>query len=285
MPPFFNEEIKMSKKVSEESVDNVIGKLIEGKNKDEIRELYSEIQDVLKDKGVDALDFNDKLRLAIKDIENSSDKIDYDGKKYTTVAKRIEIVRKYFGFDVQIKTENISVNDNTVVFKASLVLHTDKGTREISTGHAEEKRTASEMNKKAAYEVAETSAIGRALGNAGLSGGEFASANELAAVGAIKSKVSDDLLSHLKAYAKTSKTSWKTALSTQGVQDETELTEDKALKLLTIFLKTINNTNKNSATSQQIEKDTKNTKEKVIAKNEVVESSNAKPDDGLDIPL
>lgn len=62
----------MTKKVSEESVNSVVLKLIEGKNKNDVKELYSEIQDVFKDNGLDALDFNDKLRLAVKEIENSS---------------------------------------------------------------------------------------------------------------------------------------------------------------------------------------------------------------------
>jgi len=268
----------MSKKVSSESVDSVMNKLIEGKDSIDVKEIYSEIEDFFAENNLDALSFNAKLRQAIKEIEQSSDKIDYDGKKYTTVAKRIDVIRKYFGFDVQIKTENSSVNDSTVVFKASLILFNGNEQREISTGHAEEKRLSSEMNKKAAYEVAETSAIGRALGNAGLSGGEFASANELAAVGAIKSKISEDLLGHLKVCAKTARTSWKSALATQGVQDENELTEDKAIKLLSIFLKTINNTSKNDATSKQIAQEKATTsKEK---KTESV--SNEKNTDGSD---
>lgn len=268
----------MTKKVSEESVNSVVLKLIEGKNKNDVKELYSEIQDVFKENGLDALDFNDKLRLAVKEIENSSEKIDYDGKKYTTVAKRIEVIRKYFGLDVQIKTENIAVNDSTVVFKATLILFTDKGERVLATGHAEEKRTSSEMNKKAAFEVAETSAIGRALGNAGLSGGEFASANELAAVGALKSKSSTDLVDHLKVLAKTSNTSWKSALATQGVVDENELTDEKSFLLLNIFLKAIANTNKNAETATKIANDKKNQKTTVKAKAEVEKPSDDKND-------
>lgn len=129
----------MSKKVSSESVDSVMNKLIEGKDSIDVKEIYSEIEDFFAENNLDALSFNAKLRQAIKEIEQSSDKIDYDGKKYTTVAKRIDVIRKYFGFDVQIKTENISVNDSTVVFKASLILFNGNEQREISTGHAEEK--------------------------------------------------------------------------------------------------------------------------------------------------
>lgn len=68
------------------------------------------------------------------------------------------------------------------------------------------------------------------------------------------------------------------ALATQGVQDENDLTEDKAIKLLSIFLKTINNTSKNDATSKQIAQEKATTsKEK---KTESV--SNEKNTDGSD---
>ena len=49
----------------------------------------------------------------------------------------------------------------------------------VATGHAEEVRTASMINKTSALENCETSAIGRALASFGLAGTEFASANEV----------------------------------------------------------------------------------------------------------
>jgi deoxycytidylate deaminase len=51
--------------------------------------------------------------------------------------------------------------------------------RIIATGHAEEKRKASQINSTSALENCETSAIGRALAGAGFGGSEFASANEV----------------------------------------------------------------------------------------------------------
>lgn len=251
----------MSKK--DVSIQETVAQFIENNESDEVNSLYDDLIDIFG-KGSDVLTFNQKLRLAVKEIENSNDKIDYDGRKYTTVAKRLDILRKYFGLDVSIKTENISINDSVVIFKATLILNDGKEGRAISTGHAEEKRSASKINEVAAFEVAETSAIGRALANTGLSGGEFASANELSAVGALKAKASEEIVNHLKTLAKTAKTSWKAALATQNVTDENDFTEEKALKLLTIFLKTIGNHTKNESTSAKIKQDeTKNKKDKV----------------------
>jgi hypothetical protein len=56
----------------------------------------------------------------------------------------------------------------------------DKDGRTIATGYAEEHRTASQINRTSALENCETSAIGRALANFGLGGGEYASADEVA---------------------------------------------------------------------------------------------------------
>lgn len=262
----------MSKK--EASIKTSIQDFINTNDSESVSELYQDLVDIFG-KESHVLDFNQKLKLAIKDIESSADKIDYDGKKYTTVSKRIEVLRKYFGLDVSIKTENISINDSVIIFKATLLLHTEKGIREIATGHAEEKRTSSKINEVAAFEVAETSAIGRALGNAGLNGGEFASANEMSAVGAIKSKASEEVLNHLKELSKTSKTPWKAALATQGVKDENELTDEQALKLMNIFLKSISNNKKNSKTNEKINAD------KAQSKPVNQETSNEEDDDPI----
>jgi hypothetical protein len=56
----------------------------------------------------------------------------------------------------------------------------DEKGRVIATGHAEEVRASSQINKTSALENAETSAIGRALAALGMAGTEFASADEVA---------------------------------------------------------------------------------------------------------
>ncbi len=100
------------------------------------------------------------------------------GKVYDTVALRVSKFRKSDDTaNFAIETELIDRTESDVVIKA--IIKNDEG-RVIATGHAEENRTASTINKTSALEVAETSAIGRALAAFGLAGTEFASADEVA---------------------------------------------------------------------------------------------------------
>ena len=100
------------------------------------------------------------------------------GKKYHDVSQRIEAFRAFHPKH-QIKTEMIFNDGKMIVFKASIF---DPEGRELATGHAEEVRGSTNVNKTSALENCETSAIGRALAQMGLHGGEFASLNELMGV-------------------------------------------------------------------------------------------------------
>ena len=100
-------------------------------------------------------------------------------KFYTTVATRVEILRKHFGEDCKIITSPISRDMTAVVMKAELHVKNNGQWDHIGTGHAEEFRDSSYINKTSALENCETSAIGRALASAGLHGGEFASEFEV----------------------------------------------------------------------------------------------------------
>lgn len=100
------------------------------------------------------------------------------GKKYTTTAIRVEMMRRHAGA-LGITTEIVqwaAENGATIVVKAIIA---DEAGRVLATGHAEEIRGKGNVNATSALENAETSAIGRALAALGLSGGEFASANEM----------------------------------------------------------------------------------------------------------
>ena len=98
------------------------------------------------------------------------------GKKYTQVVHRVEVFRKHVGTTYGIQTF-LKVDDGKrVVVKA--VIKSLEGDV-IGSGYAEELRGAGFVNKTSALENAETSAIGRALSSLGLSGGEYASANEM----------------------------------------------------------------------------------------------------------
>lgn len=108
----------------------------------------------------------------------NSGKVEINGKTYQTVAYRLSEFRKQFpiGSKWNIETECIHRDEKAVVFKATI--KTPDG-QVVATGHAEEWRNSSYINRTSAYENAETSAIGRALANAGYIGAEFASAEEL----------------------------------------------------------------------------------------------------------
>lgn len=102
--------------------------------------------------------------------------VNIHGKEYKTVAKRVDEFRDLYKQDYSIETEIVSADELIVVMKASIKT---KDGFIIATGHAEEVRTASMINKTSALENCETSAIGRALASFGLAGTEFASANEV----------------------------------------------------------------------------------------------------------
>ena len=104
-----------------------------------------------------------------------------NNKKYTQVVHRMEALREYHGISLGVSTEVLIDDGQRVVMKATV--HTnDQPPIVLGTGHAEEIRGQGHVNKHSALENCETSAIGRALACIGLSGGEFASANEMEGV-------------------------------------------------------------------------------------------------------
>lgn len=102
------------------------------------------------------------------------------GKLYTVVADRIEALRREAGDTYRIETQLVHykpLDSNEPVLVKAIITNRDGVV--VATGHAEEWRDASYVNKTSAVENAETSAIGRALAALGLHGGEYASANEI----------------------------------------------------------------------------------------------------------
>lgn len=101
------------------------------------------------------------------------------GKKYTAVAVRLEIARRFLGDTIGVETEIVHYGTEKgcpIVVRATI---RNPDGRIIAQGTAEEIRGAGNVNQTSALENAETSALGRALAMLGLSGGEFASANEM----------------------------------------------------------------------------------------------------------
>lgn len=97
------------------------------------------------------------------------------GREYQTVAYRVSLFREQHP-DYSLTTSVIERDPQCVVMQATIA---DADGRVLATGHAEEYRSSSQINKTSALENAETSAIGRALAALGLGGTEFATANEV----------------------------------------------------------------------------------------------------------
>lgn len=114
--------------------------------------------------------------------------VNIHGKEYETVASRVARFRHDHP-EWAIFTKIIEVTENRVIMKAEIHKYgavKDENGKDvikwtsIATGHAEEVRAASTINKTSALENCETSAIGRALACLGYIGTEFASADEVA---------------------------------------------------------------------------------------------------------
>lgn len=111
------------------------------------------------------------------------------GKEYITVAERIASFRESHP-EYIIKTKIMHMDDEKVVMRA--VIASIDGV--IATGHSEEVRSASAINRTSALENAETSAVGRALAFYGLAGTEIASADEVSQ--AIKQQGAQELIEY-----------------------------------------------------------------------------------------
>ena len=109
-------------------------------------------------------------------MANNTGVVSIHGREYETVALRVKKFRDKHP-EYRLLTEIVNRDDECVVMRAMIA--NDKG-EVLATGHSEEYRHTSTINKTSALENAETSAIGRALAALGLGGTEFASADEVA---------------------------------------------------------------------------------------------------------
>lgn len=103
--------------------------------------------------------------------------IDVKGKNYVQVNERVKAFRMICPNGC-ISSEIVSLEDGVVTMKATV---TDEDGKILGTGFAQEKETSSFINKTSFIENCETSAVGRALGFAGIGiDGSMASADEVA---------------------------------------------------------------------------------------------------------
>ena len=152
--------------------------------------------------------------------------VNIKGKKYSTVNERHKHLLQYFP-EARFNEEVIFHDTDRVVVKTELYVSDTI----YAVGHAEEYRNANFINKTSALENCSSSSLGRCLAAFGLSGSEYASAEEL--VNALNNQ----------------NTSKATTTKTVSIKDEIkkQTTETKLTALYS-------NWKKNNNSDQEIEK-------------------------------
>ena len=113
----------------------------------------------------------------LKKVNKGLKKTPIKGKDYVDVATRIQAFRQMYP-EGQIYTQVLEHENGAILVKATV--YSEDG-RILATGHAQESQNASMINKTSYVENAETSAIGRALGNLGIGSTQsIASVEEMA---------------------------------------------------------------------------------------------------------
>ena len=117
--------------------------------------------------------FKDRRKECLKEI-GKIPTVPIRGKQYAVVVERHKHLLQRFP-EARFNEEILHHDNDRVIVKVELYI----GDTIYSVGHAEEFRNSSYINKTSALENASTSALGRCLAAFGLSGSEFASAEEL----------------------------------------------------------------------------------------------------------
>ena len=165
-------------------------------------------------------------RIKCLDTLSNIPTVNIKGKKYSTVNERHKHLLQYFP-EARFNEEVVFHDAERVVVKTELYISDTI----YAVGHAEEYRNANFINKTSALENCSSSSLGRCLAAFGLSGSEYASAEEL--VNALNNQ----------------NTSKPTTTKTVSIKDEIkkQTTETKLTALYS-------NWKKNNNSDQEIEK-------------------------------
>lgn len=163
--------------------------------------------------------------------------INIKGKEYVPVNERIkEFLKRYPNH--RIVTEIVSLDENSVVMVAKA--YNEEGVL-IGTGHAQEDRNSSNINKTSYVENAETSSIGRLLGIAYGIGidASVASADEVANAidrqEALKQKVTKTNISALKMLADQKGSDFDSILSYYDLAKAEDMTLEQFQSAMTLL--------------------------------------------------
>ena len=138
---------------------------------------------------------DDPLIVAVRNMAElpDEDKVNIRGKMYSEVHTRVQAFREAFGSRGRIISKVHQADEKRVLTETTISVFLDghmEGWHVIGNDFAEEYRSSSPVNKTSAVENCLTSSIGRALASLGLTGGNYASFDEVDH--AINEKVSID---------------------------------------------------------------------------------------------
>ena len=123
----------------------------------------------------------DRLFGAVKQMADlpDEDKTNIKGKLYAEVHTRIQAFREAYGAAGKIITKVHQADEEKVLTETTIHVFEEGSWRTIANDFAEEYRGVGMVNKASAVENCITSSIGRALSACGLSGGNYASFEEV----------------------------------------------------------------------------------------------------------
>jgi len=123
----------------------------------------------------------DQLISAVNAMSELDDKhkVNIKGKLYAEVHTRVQAFRQAYGEDGKILTNIHVADEDRVLAETTIHVIVDGTWRKIANDFAEEYRGVGMVNKTSALENCITSSIGRALSACGLSGGNYASFEEV----------------------------------------------------------------------------------------------------------
>ena len=127
---------------------------------------------------------DDPLIIAVRNMAElpDEDKVSIRGKMYAEVHTRVQAFREAFGSRGRIISKVHQADEKRVLTETTISVFLDGhmgGWQVIGNDFAEEYRSSSPVNKTSAVENCLTSSIGRALASCGLSGGNYASFDEV----------------------------------------------------------------------------------------------------------
>jgi hypothetical protein len=184
------------------NVDEKIDITIESNEK----KINTDAKDLIKlPKDLSMLNSNQKLDNVIDLLNNTEDGVIImeDGKRYTKVSERVKRIRQVFGFNLKIISIVKNLDALTAWVEAQIWIKEGNQWDLVQTANASEAKADSFYNQKSYLEIAETSAIGRALGFLGLFGSEFASVDEM---NGVELKPNNKKNSNISKVVKTNKT-------------------------------------------------------------------------------